>query len=334
MTDARPTSRDVAQAAGVSQAAVSLVLGEKWHGRVSPATAQRVREAAGALGYRPNLAARHLRLGTTRTVMLVVPALTTEYFADLYAGAARAAAEQDFGVILYLAATVGTPARDPFESAQSTVDGILATSMSTEAVSAIRGDRLPLVMLDSSPDAGVPTVNVDFADGARQAVDHLLGLGHRRLAHLAADVPSWTFQVRAEAVRAHVAGHAGASVRTVPAALTVAGGAAAAARACSGPGAMPTALVCDDDRVAAGAYKELRRRGLRVPQDVSVVALDDFAVASAVDPELTAVRFDAERFGERGVRALLALISGHDPQEEDVPVELVVRGSTAPVTTR
>jgi DNA-binding LacI/PurR family transcriptional regulator len=327
----RPTSRDVASAAGVSQAAVSLVLGEKWQGRVSAATAERVREAAARLGYRPNLAARQLRLGSTRTLLLVVPALTTEYFADLYAGAARAAAEQDFGVILYLSPTLTAPARDPFVSAQSTVDGVLATSMSAEALSAIRGDRLPLVMLDSSPDAGAATVNVDFADGARQAVDHLLGLGHRHFVHLAADVPSWTFEVRAGAVSSRVASVPGTTLRTVPSALTVAGGAAAADAALSGSAAV-TALVCDDDRMAAGACKALRRRGLRVPEDVSVVALDDFAVATAVDPEITAVRFDAELFGERGVRALLALIAGSEPDDADVPVELVVRGSTGPVS--
>ena len=84
----RPTSRDVARAAGVSQATVSLVLGDKWRGRVSEATAERVRDAARELGYRPNLAARNLRLGRTSTALLVVPALTNEFFARVYTGAA------------------------------------------------------------------------------------------------------------------------------------------------------------------------------------------------------------------------------------------------------
>ncbi|MGW7556259.1 LacI family DNA-binding transcriptional regulator, partial [Streptomyces rimosus] len=97
----RVTSRDVARAAGVSQAAVSLVLGDKWRGRVSPHKAESVRAAARDLGYRPNLAARSLRMGRTRTALLVVPALTTEYFARVYTGAARVAADHDFGVVLY-----------------------------------------------------------------------------------------------------------------------------------------------------------------------------------------------------------------------------------------
>lgn len=97
----RPTSKDVARAAGVSQAAVSLVLGGKWPGRVSAATAERVREAARSLGYRPNLAARDLRTGRTRTALLVVPALTNEFFARVHAGAASVAAAHGFGVLLY-----------------------------------------------------------------------------------------------------------------------------------------------------------------------------------------------------------------------------------------
>src|SRR5690606_19147844 len=115
----RPTSRDVARAAGVSQAAVSLVLGDKWRGRVSETTAQRVREAADSLGYRPNLAARNLRLGRTRTVLLVVPALTTEFFAGVYTGAARVAGRHGFGVVLYPSPEGIGPARDPFASAQA-----------------------------------------------------------------------------------------------------------------------------------------------------------------------------------------------------------------------
>ncbi|MBZ4014536.1 LacI family transcriptional regulator, partial [Streptomyces purpurogeneiscleroticus] len=91
----------MARAAGVSQAAVSLVLGDKWRGRVSQAKADAVRTAARELGYRPNLAARSLRLGRTRTALLVVPVLTTEFFARVYTGAARIAADSGFGLVLY-----------------------------------------------------------------------------------------------------------------------------------------------------------------------------------------------------------------------------------------
>ncbi|GAB1330597.1 LacI family DNA-binding transcriptional regulator [Streptomyces sennicomposti] len=328
----RPTSRDVAQAAGVSQAAVSLVLGDKWRGRVSEATAERVRRAADDLGYRPNLAARNLRLGHTRTVLLVVPALTTEFFAGVYTGAARVAAEHGFGVVLYPSPEGVGLARNPFASAQAALDGVIASSMAADALTAIRGDRLPLVMLDSDPagSLGAATVNLDIADAMRQVTAHLLDLGHRRFLHLAADVPSWTFEVRARELAARLGAAPGAALRTARAAIAVEDARAATEAALNAPGARPTAVVCDDDKLAVGAYKALRRLGLRVPDDISVTGVDDLGLATAVDPELTTVRLDAELFGEHGMRALLAVLEGRTPDGGDIPVELVVRGSTAP----
>ncbi|MER7193945.1 LacI family DNA-binding transcriptional regulator [Streptomyces flaveolus] len=328
----RPTSRDVAQAAGVSQAAVSLVLGDKWRGRVSEPTAQRVREAAHALGYRPNLAARNLRLGRTRTVLLVVPALTTEFFAGVYTGAARVAAEHGFGVVLYPSPEGVGPARDPFASAQAALDGVIASSMAADALSAIRGDQLPLVMLDSDPEGslGAATVNLDIADAVRQIAEHLLLLGHRHFLHLAADVPSWTFEVRARELAARLDAVPGTTLRTARAPISIEDALTATEAALAGPGPRPTALVCDDDKLAVGAYKAARRAGLRIPDDLSVTGLDDLGLATAIDPELTTVRLDAELFGERGMRALLAVLEGGVPEAGDIPVNLVVRGSTAP----
>ncbi|CAL9597567.1 LacI family DNA-binding transcriptional regulator [Streptomyces pilosus] len=327
----RPTSRDVARAAGVSQAAVSLVLGDKWRGRVAEATAERVREAARTLGYRPNLAARNLRLGRTRTVLLVVPALTTEFFAGVYTGAARVASQHGFGVVLYPSPEGIGPARDPFASAEAALDGVIASSMAAEALTAIRGDQLPLVMLDSDPrgSVGAATVNLDIAGGVRQVTDHLLGLGHRHFLHLAADVPSWTFEVRARELAARLREVPGTSLRTARSPISIRGAEAAAEAALAFRDG-PTAVVCDDDQLAAGVYKAARRLGVRVPEDLSVTGVDDLAVATAIDPELTTVRLDAELFGERGMGALLAVLEGRAPLADDIPVELVVRGSTAP----
>ncbi|MFB7590684.1 LacI family DNA-binding transcriptional regulator [Streptomyces sp. NPDC056169] len=325
----RPTSRDVAREAGVSQATVSLVLGDKWRGRVSERTADAVREAARSLGYRPNLAARNLRLGHTRTALLVVPALTNEFFARVYTGAATVAARHGFGVVLYPSPDGVGPARDPFASARAALDGIIASSMASDALKAFRGTDLPLVMLDSDPaDTGAAAhVNLDIADGMRQVTGHLLALGHRRFVHLASAVPSWTFDVRAAALGEALAG---VSVRTVRAPLDVHGAMAATERALAAPGPRPTALVCDDDILAAGACKALRRLGLRVPEDVSVTGFDDLALATAVEPELTTVSLPAERIGEQGMAALLAVLAGEPPRPDDLPVTLVPRGSSGP----
>lgn len=206
--------------------------------------------------------------------------------------------------------------------------------MAADALTAIRGDQLPLVMLDSDPEGslGAATVNLDIRDGVRQVTEHLLGLGHRHFLHLAADIPSWTFHIRARELARGVRSVPGTSLRTAAAPISIEGALAAAETALGQPGPepRPTALVCDDDKLAAGAYKAARRLGLRIPQDVSVTGLDDLALATALDPELTTVRLDAELFGERGMEALLAVLEGRTPAQGDIPVELVVRGSTAP----
>ncbi|MEI7029547.1 LacI family DNA-binding transcriptional regulator [Streptomyces pratensis] len=328
----RPTSRDVARAAGVSQATVSLVLGEKWPGRVSETTAQRVRDRAAELGYRPNLAARSLRLGGTRTALLVVPALTNEFFARVYTGAAAVAAEHDFGVVLYPSPDGTGPARDPFASARASLDGVIASSMAADALDALHGAELPLVMLDSDPAGPGPAahVNLDIADGMRQVTDHLLGLGHRHFLHLASAVDTWTFAVRAEALRQALDPVPGATLRTVRAPLDVRAGREAAEQALASADGRPTALVCDDDVLAAGACKAARRLGLRVPQELSVTGFDDLALATALEPELTTVRLPADRVGERGMEALLAVLAGRPAEQGGLPVQLVVRGSTAP----
>lgn len=327
------TSRDVARAAGVSQAAVSLVLGDKWRGRVSAAKADAVRAAARELGYRPNAAARTLRTGGTRTALLVVPALTNEFFAGVHTGAARAAAAHDFGVVLYPSPEGIGPAPDPFAAAHTAVDGVIASSMATDAVRALRGGGLPLVMLDSDPaDAGaVATVNADVADGMRQVVRHLLELGHRRITHIAAGIDSWTFAARGRALADALVAMPGARLRTERAELSVAGGLTAAQRALTGPPAdRPTALVCDDDLLAAGACKAVRRLGLRVPHDVSVTGFDDLALATAVEPELTTVRLPADTVGAAGMTALLDALAGRRAGGTTVPARLTVRDSTAP----
>ncbi|MCX5202289.1 LacI family transcriptional regulator [Streptomyces sp. NBC_00237] len=333
-----PTSRDVARAAGVSQATVSLVLGDKWQGRVSPGTAALVRDAAAELGYRPNQAARSLRLGNTRTALLVVPALTNEFFARVYTGAAATAAEQGFGVVLYPSPDGTGPARDPFASARTTLDGVIASSMATHALGALHTAGLPLVMLDSDPaDATGPApgaaahVNLALADGTHQVARHLLGLGHRRFVHLASAVDTWTFHVRARALATALP--PGTTLHTVHSALDVHSARAALETletTLTSPTDRPTAVICDDDILAAGACKALRRLNLRVPDDVSVTGFDDLALATAVEPELTTVRLPAEQVGQRGMAALLAVLDGRTPDSTDLPVELVVRGSTAP----
>ncbi|WP_433477085.1 LacI family DNA-binding transcriptional regulator [Spirillospora sp. CA-142024] len=322
----RPTSKDVAQEAGVSQSTVSLVLGGKWSGRVSPATARSVRSAAERLGYRPNQAARNLRLGTTRTVLLMVPTLTAPFFGPVYTGAARVAARHGFGVVVstWPDDAVG-PADSPFGSDEA-IDGVLASSMAVEALAEFRGT--PVVMLDSGPDAAVPTVGFGVADGMRAIAGHLAGLGHRRIGHVAAAVDQWTFRARGDALAAAVAALPGGVLTRYTCAIDVTAAKDAATRLLAGDDP-PTALVCDDDLIAAGAYKAARALGLDVPSDLSVTGFDDVLLATALEPELTTVRLPAGELGAQGMTALLDLLAGRRPASRVLPGELVVRASTA-----
>ncbi|HZB34373.1 MAG TPA: LacI family DNA-binding transcriptional regulator [Streptosporangiaceae bacterium] len=335
----RPTSRDVAVAAGVSQSTVSIVLTGKWPGRVSPHTAQTVREAATRLGYRPNLAARNLRLGQTRTVLLVVPTLANPFFGAVYTGAARVAAEHGFGVVVYPWPDGHGPARSPFSAPHEAIDGVLASSMATEVLADLVGQDtdmgVPLVMLDSDPAGAAPTVNVDVADGMRALVGHLAGLGHRRFWHLAADIDAWTFRVRGRALAdAVTALPDGATLvrRTAP--ITVEGARAATRVWLREAGRVgsdrATALLCDDDVMAAGAYKAARDTGLDIPGDLSITGFDDILLAEAVEPELTTVRLPAQGLGERAMSALLEILDKGRPRGLSLAGELVVRASTAP----
>ncbi|MFI0410136.1 LacI family DNA-binding transcriptional regulator [Actinomadura sp. 3N508] len=332
----RPTSKDVAQEAGVSQSTVSLVLGGKWTGRVSPATASSVRSAAERLGYRPNLAARNLRLGTTRTVLLMVPTLTAPFFGPVYTGAARVASRHGFGVVVSTWSDdrsadperpVAQGGDSPFAVPDEAIDGVLASSLAVEELGEFR--QTPVVMLDSGPSGlRVPTVDFGVADGMRDIVAHLTALGHRRIGHVAAAVDQWTFHARADALAEALAPLPGTVLLRATCAIDVGSAKDAAARLLDRADP-PTALICDDDLIAAGAYKAARARGLDVPADLSITGFDDVLLATALEPELTTVRLPAEELGAQGMAALLDLLAGRRPAPRVLPGELIVRGSTA-----
>jgi LacI family transcriptional regulator len=303
----------------VSQSTVSIVLAGKAEGRVKPETGRAVREAARRLGYRPNIAARNLRLGRTRTVLLVIPTLIGPIFGAVYTGAARVARERGFGIVVHPWGDDATPARSPVDI--QAIDGVLASSLG----GGVEGfGDVPIVVLDNDPADPEPSVNFDVAGGMRQITRHLAGLGHRRLGHLAAAVDTWTFRVRAE-----ILAETGALAGRERCAIDVAAAREAALALLDRPD-RPTAVVCDDDLIAAGAYKAARHLGLDVPRDVSVTGFDDILVASALEPELTTIRLPAERLGARAMVTLLERLDGHAPPDVSLPGELIVRGSTAP----
>jgi DNA-binding LacI/PurR family transcriptional regulator len=313
----------VARRAGVSQSTVSLVLSGKGRGRISAKTEELVRAAAAELGYRPNAAARTLRTGVARTVGLVVPDITNPFFGPMLRGAQKEAMKAGYTVILV---DIGDDRRWEARSVEALLagpsDGLLL--FETELPP---GTEMPAIGIERLP-GDLPVVRLDIESGFDQAVDHLLGLGHTRFAHLAADFEAQTFAVRRQRIRARLAEAGLKPPVCARAPITFADAAEAARELLATTDA--TAFVCDDDIMAGGVYLAARERGFRIPADISVVGFDDLAFAVVLDPPLTTVAADARLLGATAFHALASALAGEPPPDDQlIPVKLVVRGSTA-----
>ncbi|MBA3264628.1 MAG: LacI family DNA-binding transcriptional regulator [Thermoleophilaceae bacterium] len=320
------TSVDVARRAGVSQSTVSLVFSGKGQGRVSEATQQRVRRCARELGYRPNVAAQALRLGSSRAVALLVPDITNPFFSRVLRGSQRAAQAAGYTVALVDTANDRRWEEQSFEALRAgPVDGYLLFEVS--APEALGPDQHAVLMEAEAP--GRPSVRFDAEGGAAAAFEHLVELGHRRIGHLAAAFDAPTFHLR-EAARRRVLAEAGLDPDAQPRAMTAI--TIDDARDAAGPllAEEPTAVFCDDDIVAAGLYLAARESGLRIPGDVSVIGFDDMDFARVLEPPLTTVALDAEQLGASAFELLEARMAGRRTRKRVVlPAELLVRGSTA-----
>ncbi|MEE1789038.1 LacI family DNA-binding transcriptional regulator [Streptomyces sp. SP17BM10] len=325
----RPTGRDVARLAGVSQATVSLVFsGSEAGSRVSDATRERVREAARSLGYRPQAAGRQLRLGRSGMILLAVPNLLGPFFGRVLEGVHEEAGRHGLAVVVSSGWGSATLAE---AATTSRFDGLLICSPDDSQLGDLPADT-PAVFLDADPgtDRARPTIELDVAGGMRAAVEHLAALGHRRIGRLRSIHSAYTFRARQAAFEQAVA-ELGLDIVELgvrlneghPAARSVARG------MLERPDA-PRAVICDDDVVASGVYQAAAELGVRVPDDLSVVGMDNVAVAALLAPPLTTVDLPGEELGRAGTAALAGLLRG----ERVVPppplaTSLVLRSSTA-----
>jgi DNA-binding LacI/PurR family transcriptional regulator len=329
--DTRVTSTDVARRAGVSQSTVSLVMSGKARGRVSAATEEVVRRAAAELGYRPNAAARALRLGAARSVALVVPDVTNPFFGHLMRGAQAAA--RTAGYTVALVDTANDPAWElsSYEALRSgPVDGFLVFGI--DPPRRRRGERPERIVLIEDEAPGHPAVRLDSAAGTDAVMAHLLGLGHRRIGRIAAPFDRPAFGDREARWRANLA-DAGIDADAMPyerSEIDFDDARRAALRVLGRPDP-PTALFCDDDNIAGGVYLAARELGARIPRDVSVVGFDDLGFTRLLDPPLTTVAADGTRLGALAFETLAAHMAGQRvPRVQLLPVALTVRGSTGP----
>jgi len=315
----------VARHAGVSQSTVSLVLSGKSAGRISARTEAAVRQAAEELGYRPNVAARTLRTGTARTVGLVVTDVTHPFFGPVLRGAQAAAWRAGYAVTLVDVANDPERERGAFEALRAgPADGYMFFTIEPPERS---GEHV--VAIEVSPP-GMRFVRFDTERGTDLAIGHLLGLGHRRIGHLAADLDAETFRLRRERVLAMLADAGLERCGYETAALRFEDAHRAALALLGGPD-RPTGVYADDDLLAGGVYLAARDLGLRIPEDVSVVGFDDLPFARVYAPPLTTIAIDPEALGATAFEVLMGVMAGESaPRGRILPVELVVRGSTGP----
>lgn len=326
---------DVAARAGVSVATVSRAL--RGLPNVATSTRERVERAADDLDYVPDPSASRLAARRTATIGLAVPDLGTWYHAQLFAGVQRASAAADHDVLPFVIG--GVERLEEFVRElpfRKRVDGLLVADlpMGDEEVAHVASAGVPVVV-SGGTSAVTSSLGIDDVAAARLAVDHLVELGHTELAVLGGDLDdplrSPVAQRRRTGVRAALADHGLrlADEHVVPGALNLAGG-AAAMRSLLARGRCPAAVFALCDEMALGAMHTLDTAGLRVPEDVSVIGFDDHAMSAYLG--LTTIRQRPAAHGARATDRLLALI-GQPPSprtHETLPVELIVRSTTAP----
>ncbi|MER7796247.1 LacI family DNA-binding transcriptional regulator [Microbacterium sp. NPDC096154] len=330
------TIDDVARAAGVHKATVSRALNPATQDLVSGDTVRRVKRVAERLGYVPNAVARSLRTRQSSTIGVVVPDLMNPIFPPLVRGV-----ESWLQPRGYTSLVANTDDQDAIEDRvlesllQRHVDGVVVASGRLEDQAALRradAAGLPVVMANRAAADGRPSVTSDSAAGIVAAVAHLVGLGHRDILHLAGPATFSTTRERADAF-VSAAVESGVVPRVVAAGgLAVVDGEEAMARVLAA-GPAPTAVVTGNDLVALGAIHALRKHGLSVPGDVSVVGFNDMPFAADVHPALTTVHVPLHDIGVHAARLLLDAIEGGVPVAASVtlPVRLVVRESSGPV---
>jgi len=333
----RATIRDIADLAGVSIATVSRVLNDRPD--VARETRETVLQVVREHGFSTNRGARGLSSGRTGMIGLTLPLVADAYFGPMLSGAAEALHERDMRIVL--APTLHEHDREVSlieRLMRGTTDGaiLMLPEESAEELLTLQRQGFPFVVVDprEPPPDGIACVAAMHASGAKQAAEHLLALGHRRIGAIAG-TPGW--YATEERLAGFRAALAGAGILLDPELVVysdwrIPRGTEAARELLSLPDP-PTAIFGFNDNVAIGALHAARERGLSVPDDLSVVGFDDTEQAVIVTPRLTSVRQPLAELGRMGVSLLIRLIDGQrvDALRVELATQLVVRESTAPL---
>jgi len=345
------TLQDVAKVAGVSASTVSNLLNGR-NERMRPETLERVQHAITQLGYSPNRAARHLKTGRVEMIGVIVPSVANPFYGAFASGIEHAALKHGYQILL------GNSERDPEREERYAEEfwshGIrgLISGSSLLALNYFAGfvERgLHIVAFDrqaqSADDLLVDSVSVDNVLAARLATDHLLGLGHRRIGFVTGPLRTVNRLARIEGYQKSLRAFGVAPDANLVWEKSLARGfgdtegvelGRSGARELLGKTNRPTALLALNDMYAFGAYAGARDLGLRIPDDVSIVGIDNGVLAEVVDPPLTTVRQPLLEMTLAAVDCIIGRIEGKSngpPQHLTMKPELIVRRSAAKLRT-
>ena len=322
----------VAKRAGVSAATVSRVLNDT--GRVGESTRARVLRAVKELQYHPNLAARTLAHGRSRTLGLIVSNLRNPFFLDIFQALESDAHERGLEVVV---------ANTDYEPRQllthaSLMRGrrlaglaLIVSETDPGLLEMLADSKMPLVFLDERVAAAdFVNITVDYAGGTRRVVEYLYSLGHRRLAFVGHHTALEPLDVRRRTFLETVQSCCSSAESTTVADEDSPHGGLRATQHLLSTGFGPTAIVCVNDFMALGVLKALRQRGLRVPQDVSVVGCDNISLSEFASPPLTTVNIPRDRIGHAISEVLMPSDGNRAPGGRTIEIEpeLLIRDST------
>ncbi|SFQ33578.1 LacI family DNA-binding transcriptional regulator [Variovorax sp. 770b2] len=331
----RATIADVARASGVSPGAVSRILRNDETIKVRDETKQKVMQAMKDLSYSPNPHARGLRMARSGTIAMIVPEINSPAFLPIIYGAQKAARDRGYLMIL---GGLGEEGEDPQLAsrmlASNHVDGFLISTGRNEAeqLAAARELEVPSVLVNRYLDAQHPHVVLDDLRGAMAVTEYLLSLGHRRIAF----VGGLSRFLGGRRVAGYKLALELASIAFDPALAVESGydrqGGEAALHTLMAAGDPPTAIFATNHLVAAGLLVGAQKRGLRVPQDLSIASFYDGPIAELLNPALTAVAFPLDKLGYESTQMLVDLIEGIELRTRSVTIahdKIVSRGSTS-----
>lgn len=326
----RVTALEVARRAGVSQPTVSLVLSQNPKARVAPETRARVLKVAEELDYRPNRLAQGLVRRRSFALGIVVPGFANPVNAAIISGAERVAAQAGYAVLLCETGEIDV-AQHVKALADRQIDGVIIAGISESALADADLRRMNVVLVNQASES-FSTIQDDSLKAGALAAEHLVGLGHGRIAFIGPVSSASAFRLRERGFARTLrdAGIAPESDYWQRADASVQGG-LNAMRALLALAQRPTAVFCANDLIALGAHKACAIAGVRLPDEMSLLGCDDIDLGTLVTPELSTINTPKRELGARAVRLLLRQVEGEAkpaPTTQMLPVKLVPRGTT------